>query len=324
MVEKRNIWKHIHLRSGTGKPVRDIEEILNPFHNSKEIPLGRHNARAMVDWVEKEATRLGLAEPPLLFRLEHDIPNAGAGFNRIDGRRRSVVMVTDGMLKHIFDAPNLNSSVPAGLKGILGHEMSHISDMTKGIDGYVQRKIPIYALPLLSIVGYELWRRAEERHKDDPTKTVVQHLELVTQAAGHTSQHSQDQQWNGITLDHAKRMALAGGLGLAAGIMVTTHMSLAAEFRADKASVMAAGGAQPLVDFLEKSEQVAKRIIRLQFLEWKNATSQRSFTENMGQIYKAIKHDVVASTFHKHPSNAERIQFLRKAAEEHGLPTHGV
>jgi len=292
-----------------------IEDIVHPFYNSQERPMGRHEAAAVFDWMDKQAKLLGLEKTPELWHVEHDLPNAAGGFAKHEGRKIGRVFLTRGMLERVFDSPNLNHHVPAGLKGLLGHEMQHVSEMMSGADGMAMRKFPLFAFPLVAMTGYTLYTKAQDRKIQDSSKSLDEHLNAVTEE----QQQKMRESGRGDQVDMlewSKRMALAGGVGLVGGSMIAARMSLNAEFRALAAEVRAAGGAEPCIEVLHKMEKASAELVGPRLQQWTADLSKRSFMDQMSEFYKLVRHELRASTMHKHPSTAEQINHMRKVAAE--------
>ncbi|MDX1975127.1 MAG: hypothetical protein SFT92_05570 [Rickettsiales bacterium] len=298
-----------------------LREILNPFHNAEPAAVGREKAGALIDWMSKEATRIGLKEAPLLFQIQHEFPNAGGAFAGDLGHKRGMVFVTDGLFKHVFDSPDLSTHVPEGLKAMIGHEMHHIKDISRGIDGVGLRKIPIFTLPIISVIGYELYADAKRRHAKDPSQSMLDYLNGATDEAkaAARAKHPEWYQHEQRSLDWSHRIAALAG-GLLAGSLVARHMSLSAELRADRAAVIASGHKPEVyIDTLSKIHKELDTRISPLINQWFKEVPERSFMENAAQLIDGLKHEFTVFSYHAHPDLGRRLDTIRQfsASESH-------
>lgn len=306
----------------------ELQDILNPWHNVQETILDRSNARALVNWVEVEAMRVGLPEMPVLLHIKHELCNAGAAVVKIDGRDKPMILVTEGFTKHICGSPDLNTHMPEAMKGIFAHEISHLKDISSGIDSIKLRKIPLFALPVLSVIGYELYSRARLRHKEDTSKTVRQHLSDVTVEEKQASLQRDEQRYREYekpAIQWGHRVAALGG-GLLGGGLVAGQMSVSAEFRADRAAIVASGcSPETFVETLDKVMATNEKILLPQLQEWGQTIRQRSFMDNIKQAWELAKHGFVETTYMKHPTNPQRLKALQSFVAKGGAAiAHGI
>jgi Zn-dependent protease with chaperone function len=299
----------------------NLNDIFNPFCNAAETELNSSTSRALINWVEEETIRLGMTQKPAIIHLAHDLPIAYGGTMYSGETIKPVVIITEGALKKVFNAPNLNLHVPDELKALIGHEMSHIAD---GVQYLQMKRLPVFALPLLSLGAYEIYKTAKHRHADDPSHNMHEHLNNVTAEAKQASPDKERFEIlgkNGLDLTH--RVAVVGA-GLIAGGMLASHMSIRSEFRADRMGAIAAKNPEAIVNMLTKLRKEITGFTGPQVKEWQETMSRRNFMENIAQIYDMAKTVLREMTYDAHPTEAARIKEIRRFGKESGLFTQGT
>lgn len=293
-----------------------LVEILNPFLNSKDTPIERYQASALYDFVEKEAARQKVAVPRLHL-IHHDMPNAGGYFHKSEGGH---IYITRGYLSRISNNPNLNHNVPTGLKALIAHEMSHIHDMTHTMDSIKFRRYTMYSMPIIALVGYEIYSDVQKRREKEPTKPLPEHFNDMVEDLKKTNFLSLSPVMQYIHADAhewGKRLA-AMTLGLTAGGLTARHISLSSEFRADRAGVIASGFKPDIfIQELKKLEKESTKIFEPKFKEWTKTFADRKFSDQVSEIYKILKETMHGLTYHAHPGEAKRFQAMRDFAASH-------
>ena len=280
------------------------------MNGSDTIPefkqLDQDNARALFDFIEETSQRFGLKNAPKVVYVDRPIPYAAAD------PEGGLILVNEGLLSKVFHSPNLNAHVPDGLKAIMAHEVWHVA---KDAGHAKNRYIPIFAVPALSLIGYEFYKDAKKRHHDDSSKTIGEHLDDVTEA----ERQKPHTRWEGQTLEWGKRLAVLAG-GLVAGGMISRHMAIANEFRADKMAVLASGNPEAFIDALTQGQKIIREMRDVPSGQWAETASKRTFMDIINEGIEAIKSDLSAVTTHAHPSESTRFDAIRKVARENGLP----
>ena len=293
--------------------VDDIREIFNVFHASKQTELGPHNARALHEFVQATSERMGIANPPRIIHIDHPLPMAAAGI----GREEAKIYLSEGILKGVCDATHIETHVPDGLKAVIAHELSHVAD---GYNRAAMPYLPLFAVPALSLVGYELYKHAKQRQADDPLTALEQQLREITreeQANSQANNPEWHQEWEKPSLEWGRRLAVVGA-GLVVGGAISRHLSLANEFRADRAAVMVSKNPEEFIHVLQKFDKVAHEVMEPQLKDWVSNMSRRSFFQNTRQIYEQVKGIFKEMTYSAHPEDLERFTAIRKVGKEIG------
>ena len=298
--------------------VDSLREIFDIIHNTPQTALGDHNARALMDFARDLTQHYQLPATPEFILAEHSLPMATGGFAIGMGGVQPRIRITRGALEKVFDAPNLNTHVPDGLKSVIAHEFSHIAD---GPGNMLMGRVPLFAVPIASLVAFELFKAAKKRHEVDPLTPLDEQLRAImveeqAKSAACGCEHRGEREKH--LLEWGGRLAAVGG-GLVVGGMISKHMSLASEFKADRMGVLATGNPEAFIQTLDRFGKSIHEVTAPQVQEWQQKLSQRDFMGKIGEIYGVAKEWVETVTYHAHPSDVERYAAIRKLGAEHGL-----
>lgn len=296
--------------------MQKISEILS-YHGApaKRIPLSERSA--LGNFLATEATRLGI-DMPEFYVINHELPNAGASCIKQEGRTIGQIVFSQGYLNRLHNNPDLQYHLPERMKAVIGHEMSHIRDSLHHIDSINLRKLAIFSMPLIALAAYEIYAHAlQQRQKGNtlPDKDQIDHSAQQLFEENKTAWNSPLEFLKQDDYKWAKRIAVLT-LGAAAGVATARYMSRSAEFRADRAAVVACGyNPELLIEELRNLEKASHDYLKPKLKEWKNSAHERNFWDNAGQAYTAIKDSIKFIATNDYPTFAERAQAMRNFAK---------
>ncbi len=187
-------------------------------------------------------------------------PNAMA---TADGKK---VFFTEELLDivgHIKDGnPNFEGELSEGFKGILAHEMDHLTKVTR-LKTY--QKAPGLVTPAVLMTGLYLYERshkhATQNGKDKPGMGDIEHANQELAAEINTSTASDDNKKLSHGLLRAGKYVAAALAGMAIGTQITKYGMMSEEFLADSCGARFVEDKQAFADTLKKMDERVQHII---------------------------------------------------------------
>lgn len=270
--------------------------------------------------VEDLAKKAGLEYVPRVL-ISETVPIGPAWARKLPNAAASPLVRLVIVGKPMMELTNASLSRPMSpeLKSFMAHEFSHLKDGVLYSTGW-QRLSPLTS-PFIAMAGLALYDHITANTKKKPDESPEEYQERVTSNI-HQSADEEIKKIEETKSDtphkweidpqskkgfvNGMRYIAAAAVGLGAGLMLTRHKMLSAEYRADKMAV----------EWAEAPEAQKKTLSNLHKI-WGEAGRKQPPADTFAKKWNEFYHEKIsANTIHAHPTLEQRLSFIDQVAKE--------